>query len=342
MNYKTIGLNYINAAELEPGYIVLTMKTDQLKGVDIPLGANPRRPSKANKNVKAMIHQLETDPANFRKKNEGIAIIANEAVIDTQNKQVLFDVNTRQGVINGGHTYHTVSKHGVPEATVRVEINTGVADELTAEIAASRNASKKLSAESELNHIGTFDWIKQSLPKRMVKDICFFEGDTGSISVSDLLQVVNIISPNKGIIDNAYRSYNGKGGILGDLKRHGSNSAIVRTRKHLKDMWELYMFIRTDDQLRSRFAPVIFEGDVMYKSVAIYLLAGVLQRRVAQDDEGLVILTSSIEDIKRVLLLKADEANTEIMKLSQHFVGSVDSMVGSETFVAKMEIVFLR
>jgi hypothetical protein len=102
------------------------------------------------------------------------------------------------------------------------------------------------------------------------------------------------------------------------------------------------MFIRTNEQLRSRFSPVIFEGDVMYKSVAIYLLAGVLQRRVAQDDEGLVVLTSSTEDIKRVLLLKADEANTEIMKLSQHFVGSVDSMVGSETFVAKIEIVFLR
>lgn len=343
MKMKTIELNFINAAELEPGYIVFTIKTDQLKGMDIPFGANPRRPSLSNKNVKNMIAQLETDPANFRKKNEGISVIANQAVIDHVNKRVIFELNgDRQGIINGGHTFFTLTQYGVPEATVRIEVNTGVPDELTTDIASSRNSSKKLSAESELHHIGYFEWIKKNVSPEMRADIKFFEGDEGVIEVGELLQVANLINPNRGTIDNAKKSYNFKGGILGDLRRNGEKSAIVRTRKHLEDLWKLYTYIRTDEELKERFLPMIYEGNVMYKGVAFFLLGGVLQRRTVQDDKGLVTINATMEELERIVALKAGDVNAKIMKLGQHFVGAIDSMVASDTFVDGIEIVFLK
>ncbi|SDN61886.1 AIPR family protein [Bacillus sp. OK048] len=341
MSWKTISLDYLNAVELENGYIVMTTKTSALKDVVIPLGANPRKPSKKNKNVKSMITQLENDPSNFRKKNEGISIIAYKAVIDKETRKVIFEVNERQGIINGGHTYFVLNQHGVADATVRIEINTGVPDELTAEIASSRNSSKKLSSESELNHIGMFEWIKESVSPELRSDISFHEGDDGSIEVGELLQVVNIISPNKSTIENAKRSYNSKGAILGSLKNHKMNASIVRTRNHIEEMWELYNYIRNDQDLKERFMPMIYEGDQMYKGVAFFILAGVLQKRTEIVD-GYVIINTSIEDLKKMVHVKADAVNNKIMRLGQHFVGAIDSMVASDTFVDGIEVVFLK
>ncbi|QDP42941.1 putative AIPR protein [Bacillus phage vB_BmeM-Goe8] len=342
MTNKTIELEYINAAELEPGYIVLTISAEKLKGMDISLNANPRKPSKANKNVKAMIAQLETDPQNFRRKNEGISIIAHEAVIDSPSRKVVFELNERQGIINGGHTFYTLSNYGVKEATVRIEINTGVPDQLTTDIASARNASKKLSVESELHHIGLFDWIKDSVSPEMKADIKFFEGDEGTVDVGELLQVANVINPTKRTIDNAKRSYNSRGGILGDLKRHGVNASIVRTRGHLEDMWKLYTYIRTDEDLRDRFTSKIFENNqTMYKGVAFFLLAAALLRRTEMED-GLVKINAPLSEIERIVYLKAQEIDNHILKLGEHFISNIDSMVASETFVVGVEVVFLR
>lgn len=341
MRWKTISLEYIKAVELEDGYIVLTTKTSVLKGLDIPLGANPRKPSVANKNVRAMIAQLETDPKNFRRKNEGISIIANKAVIDEELGKVIFEVDERQGIINGGHTYFALNKHGVDEATVRIEINTGVPDDLTVDIAASRNSSKKLSTESELNHLGMFEWIKNSLSPDLKAEISFHEGDDGTIEIGELLQVANVINPSKGTIDNAKRSYNSKGSILGSLKKHQMKASIIRACNHIEDMWDLYTYIRTDQDLKERFIPMIYEGDQMYKGVAFFIMAGVLQQRTEVVD-GYVKLKMSVDELKDIVHMKADAVNNKIMRLGQHFVGAIDSMVASDTFVDGIEIVFLK
>ena len=338
---KTITLDFKEAYEFEKGYIVLITHTSKLKDVSIPLGANPRKPSSKNRNVKEMIAQLEIDPKNFRRKNEGISIIANEAVIDQQSKKVVFEVNERQGIINGGHTYFVLNKYGVDNATVRIEINTGVPELLTVEIAASRNASKKLASESELNHIGMFDWIKNSISPELRADVSFFEGDEGSIEVGELLQVANIINPTKGTMENAKRSYNGRGTILGSLKKQGMNAPIIRTSDHLEDLWELYSYIRCDEDLKDRFIETIYENNHMYKGVAFFILAGVLQRRTAIV-EGKVKIITDIDELKRLVQLKAIDVNNKIIRLGQHFIGAIDSMVASDTFVEGIENVFLK
>lgn len=339
--YKTIELEYENAAELDEGYIVFTTRTSNLCEMDIPLNANPRKPSKANKNVKAMISQLEKDPSNFRRKNEGISIIANKAVIDNDNKKIIFEVNDKQGIINGGHTYYVLNKYGVDEALVRIEINTGVPDELTVEIASSRNSSKKLAVESELNHDGLFEWVKESISTDLKDSICFFEGDDGNVSIGELLQVANIICPGNKTIDNAKRSYNSKGAILSSLKNNKMNAPIVKTRNHIEDMWNLYNYIRLDGGLKERLVPTIYENDQMYKGVAFYILAGVLQRRVEVVD-GYIYINEEFQNIKDIIAMKANEINNKILKLGQHFIGAIDSMVASDTFIDGIKIVFLE
>lgn len=338
---KTISLDFIKAYEFEKGYIILTTKTSALKDLAIPLGANPRKPSSKNKNVQSMIAQLEDEPNNFRRKNEGISIIANKAIIDVQSHKVMFEVDERQGIINGGHTYYVLNKYGVDDATVRIEINTGVPDNLTVEIAASRNASKKLAAESELNHLGMFDWIKNSISPELRAEVKFFEGDEGNIEVGELLQVANIINPTKGTIENAKRSYNNKGSILSSLRKNGMNAPVVMTSNHLEDMWELYTYIRTDEDLKDRFIETIYEGEQMYKGVAFYILAGVLQRRTDIID-GEVKIIVDIDELKDIVHLKANDVNNKIVRLGQHFIGAVDSMVASDTFVEGIENVFLK
>ncbi|MBJ7960553.1 AIPR family protein [Bacillus cereus group sp. N28] len=338
---KSISLDYTKAYEFEKGYIILTTKTSTLKDVVIPLGANPRKPSSNNKNVKEMITQLETDPTNFRRKNEGISIIANEAVIDQQSNKVIFEIDERQGIINGGHTYFVLNKYGVDNATVRIEINTGVPEKLTVEIAASRNASKKLATESELHHLGMFEWVKDSISPELRADVKFFEGDEGSIEIGELLQVANIINPTKGTIENAKRSYNGRGTILNSLKKQGMNAPIIRTSKHIEDLWELYTYIRTDEDLKDRFIETIYQDDQMYKGIAFYILAGVLQRRT-DIVEGKVTIITDIDELRRIVQLKATDVNNKIIRLGQHFIGAVDSMVASDTFVEGIENVFLK
>ncbi|MBU3072527.1 AIPR family protein [Clostridium estertheticum] len=338
--FKTIEISYENAAILDEGYIVFTTKASNLKDKDIPLNANPRKPTKANKNVKLMIEQLEADPKNFRKKNEGISIIANKAVIDKDRKVVIFEVNIHQGIINGGHTYYVLNKYGIDSALVRIEVNTGVPDNLTVDIASARNSSKKLAIESELHHDGLFEWVKESISTDLKDDICFFEGDEGCIPIGELLQVANIICPGKKTIENAKRSYNSKGAILTSLKNNKMSASIVKTRRRIEDMWDLYNYIRSDEELRERFLPIIYADDLMYKGVAFYILAGVLQKRVEVAD-GYMNITIELQQIKDIIAMKASDINNRIMKLGQHFVGAIDSMVASDTFVDGIRIVFL-
>lgn len=231
--FKTIELSYNRAAELDEGYIVFTTNTSNFKEKDIPLNANPRKPTRANKNVKLMIEQLEIDPKNFRKKNEG------------------------------------------------------------------------------------------------------------NIGVGELLQVANIISPGRKTIENAKHSYNSKGAILNSLKNNKLNAPIVKTRNNIEQMWELYNYIRTDEEIRDRLLPMIYEDDLMYKGVAFYILAGVLQRRVEVID-GYMKISKDIQEIKDIIIMKANDINNKIMKLGQHFVGAIDSMVASDTFVDGIKIVFLE
>lgn len=48
---------------------------------------------------------------------------------------MIFEIDERQGIINGGHTYFVLNRYGIDNATVRIEINTGVPEKLTVEIA---------------------------------------------------------------------------------------------------------------------------------------------------------------------------------------------------------------
>lgn len=339
--FKTIELPYEKAAELDDDYLVFTTKTSNFKDLVIPLNANPRKPSRKNSNVKAMIEQLERDPRNFRRKNEGITIIAKRAVIDETKKTIIFEVDESQGIINGGHTYYVLNKYGVEEAIVRVEINTGVESDLTVEIASARNSSKKLAIESELNHNGLFNWVKDSISIQLKEEVCFYEGDEGGIGVGELLQVANIICPGQKTIDNAKRSYNSKGSILNSLKNNGLNAQIIKTKNHIEDMWDIYNYIRTDDELRERFLPMIYEDNIMYKGVALHILAGVMQKRIDIVDEY-VQINGSIKDIKDIIMMKSGKINNKIMKLGQHFTGAIDSMVASDTFIDGIKIAFLE
>ena len=40
--------------------------------------------------------------------------------------------------------------------------------------------------------------------------------------------------------------------------------------------------------------------------------------------------------------MKANEINNKILKLGQHFIGAIDSMVASDTFIDGIKIVFLE
>ena len=56
------------------------------------------------------------------------------------------------------------------------------------------------------------------------------------------------------------------------------NAPIIRTSKHIEDLWELYTYIRTDEDLKDRFIETIYQDDQMYKGIAFYILAGTTKK----------------------------------------------------------------
>lgn len=181
--------------------------------LDIPLGLpltpNPRKPNIDRKKWREIGRHLmneEGTPNTFHLKNKGITAIAKNVRVKnvprSNEANVELILGADDGVGDGGHTYTLISKHRAalgdlaendPEYCqyVKITVLVGYPPEIVNEIVRGLNTAIQVQEKSLGDHRGDFDWIKDALSGMpYAKDICWTEGDTGSMDV-----VKHILTP---------------------------------------------------------------------------------------------------------------------------------------------------
>jgi hypothetical protein len=169
---------------------------------DLPLDPNARHPDLENKTAKAIARTLREAPEEFVKRNNGICMVARSCIVRdnvaTLHLNVIGDDEEEEGrrgdgILNGGHTYcvmRAVVEAGVitddddvdaevdpGTAVVRVEVQTGLVEDVLADISRARNLSTPVQ-EYSLKNLGmAWEDIKRVLPKSLRENIAFMEND---------------------------------------------------------------------------------------------------------------------------------------------------------------------
>ena len=183
---------------------------------DFPLDPNARHPDTNKSTPKAIAKTLTTAPAEFVKRNNGICMVARSCVVRdnvaTLHLNVVSDDEEREdgrrgdGILNGGHTYAVIRKvlseaapgDDASSAIVRLEVQTGLAEDDLAEISRARNKSEPVEEFSLRNLGNVWQPLKQILPRTMRARVAFQENDPGApddeYDVGDLVRLLALFN----------------------------------------------------------------------------------------------------------------------------------------------------
>lgn len=247
-----------------PGHPGAERGTGFVRATDLPsklaqwLGVNPRTPKAFGAIPKAIAETLHETPQQFALKNAGIYILADD--VHVRDGHALIDLTSRNnhGIINGGHTFHTIAK-AVAEATdeeraklatayIPVHVFTGIPRELVVQMADGLNRTRQVQESSLENLRGHYDLIKSAMkPHEGADDIAYHEGDTGIVSIGEVLAFLEIFNFGRypeG--EQPYRLYAHKGRVIHeaaqDFGEHIESVGIVV--KHLPEILKLADLIR--------------------------------------------------------------------------------------------------
>lgn len=162
------------------------------------LDANPREPSVTSQ-VRNMQDELQNDPQDFVKKNNGLTLICDNIEYDESKGEATIDFSNDEGVCNGGHTYFAIETLDTPlddSATVRIEA-IQLPEDLSGDdrrdqivgIAQARNDNQSLHTSSEADYLGYYDPYKSGMED--TRDVSWHEGDADAHS--DAVSAVHFI-----------------------------------------------------------------------------------------------------------------------------------------------------
>jgi len=172
-------------------------------------------------------------PNMFHLKNLGITAVADRVVKDPKDQDALtivFDPDRLQGIANGGHTREIIvtSKDELlgllagdspPTQFVKVEVLTGIPDQIVAEIAGGLNTTIQVQKWSLAELENKFEWMKKALKGSSYEElIAYRENQPGSeLDVRDVLVILDLFNvedfPNSGK-DHPIRAYSSKNAVL--------------------------------------------------------------------------------------------------------------------------------
>lgn len=167
------------------------------------LQVNPRRAQHTSIH-RGIVETIVESPQSMVIKNAGLIISAKSAKSKARSVDIELVSKKIHGLIDGNNTREAVERAiveveeagGDPsEAYIEVSVYTGMNQDQVVDVASGQNIRKPVQAQSLLNFTGYFDDIKASLADR-ADDVCYCEGDTGSIDIKfliQLLQSVNVI-----------------------------------------------------------------------------------------------------------------------------------------------------
>lgn len=238
-------------------HVLLCAIGDLPKG--LPTDPNPRKPRIDRliwREIKKHLLNEEGTPNTFHLKNKGITLIAQRVnKIDDEKIELLFEQG--QGIVDGGHTYELLmqnlseieDRNSIANGDsskisqfIKLEVLTGVAPDLSSEIAGGLNTAVQVQEMSLMELQNEFDWIKDELrDQRYANQIAYREGEIAPYDARDiivLLDLFNVVDfPNDGT-EHPVRAYTSKAQVLASYK--AKQKQYEKLRPILKDILILH------------------------------------------------------------------------------------------------------
>lgn len=157
---------------------------------------NAREPSINGKVPNAIRTTLIHIPEWFVVYNRGLAILAEAVEYDNKAREVkiTFKDKAQHGVFDGGHTLAVILDEGEhQEAYCRLEIMTGVPQNMITEIVEARNTSRQVASKSLMNLDGKFAKLKDALGPNLSDLISWRENMEAPIDVRELIALLTTL-----------------------------------------------------------------------------------------------------------------------------------------------------
>jgi len=230
---------------------------------EIPLTPDPRKPKDASPVVKKISQSLDSNNGRFHLLNRGITISVFDAEYNSKTEILTLHLEEdadfdKYGVIDGGHTYKTLStvvqrvRRTIDDACdgtldnqrVHLEIMVKVQEHL-ADIAEARNFSVSLKPWTLAGYRDQFDWFLDALGEDYTEHIKISENDPQPIGVLDLIQVMCAVNPvlfSNG--EPALEAYKNAGKCLDAFIAPDDKWCFKRLKGISRDIVKLYDHIR--------------------------------------------------------------------------------------------------
>ncbi|MBI5706386.1 MAG: AIPR family protein [Armatimonadetes bacterium] len=185
--------------------------------VGLPMDTNPRKQKIEAAIYKGVARSLRNEddsrPNSFHLKNKGITVLADSVSrVASHDGSEAYEVvfqDGRHGIVDGGHTYAIIQENlddlrarGTQngdevalEQFVRVDILTGIDDEMVAQIAGGLNTAVQVqqSALAELDN--KFDWLKRVLRGQpFERDIAYKGNEDREYTVREVLGILDLFN----------------------------------------------------------------------------------------------------------------------------------------------------
>ncbi|GER74826.1 AIPR family protein [Weizmannia acidilactici] len=238
INNKKILMGFVSGKELRE-------KTN-----DIPNKPNTRDfMGDVNKYVPEMKKTLRNKPELFLYMNNGIHIIA-ESYIRNEDGTITLFFKKGQGIFNGIHTENVQETDGKPNSYVILVIYFDVPEEEIVDIIVVKNSSTPTKEISRGEKLERYEWVKKILPDYPIK---YKESDKYDLDIATILHIAGIYQVNERthrFVNKDYRKFQSYLRNKGDVvKKHNDGKLYLeRIRYILKDLIDLYLFIRSDEE----------------------------------------------------------------------------------------------
>ena len=234
-----------------------TFACEDIRNKHLPLdpddatAANPRAPDANQPVVADMRSTLISDPSIFEMKNNGIIIVCDNINWDASTGMVQISIIEGDGIINGGHTYYSISSIGSPisdEASVKIELieldkslQGQKRKEVISQLAIARNKNRELSQGSNANYLGYYERWKDSLPEPVEEAVSWKQGDPLSKNIQNAEKHLIPFLWGMEFTQNGYhRIYNPDGteglGVFGTDKHNKWYSEVTESYDPLGHM----------------------------------------------------------------------------------------------------------
>jgi len=221
----------------------------------IPTTPNPRA-QKTDKAIYKEVREslLDLNDTTFHLKNKGITVIAKKVIPSEDKRSVEILFGEEDGIVDGAHTYKIILENRddcPPNQYVKVELLTGIPQDMVEPIAGGLNTAVQVQAMSLANLAHKFDWIKELLQdEQYAGEIAYKENEDGQFSIRDIVALMTLF--NIGLKEfkkggkHPKEAYTSKAVCLEYYIKH--EKSYRKLKGLLKDILDLYDMIHLEGQ----------------------------------------------------------------------------------------------